>query len=115
MRIVFVNSNRCQEGGVETYLDTVMPALQRAGHDAQTLRDPGKSPRVAQEIPGFNYTFGAHAGRIYSEWHSGRTCFLHSVLCRAIAVQRRTGSSETAQRSAGIPRFLASRICRPDG
>src|SRR6266436_466510 len=39
MRIVFVNSNRCQEGGVETYLDTVMPALQRAGHEVSLCHE----------------------------------------------------------------------------
>jgi glycosyltransferase involved in cell wall biosynthesis len=33
MRIVFVNWNRRREGGVETYLDTMISALHQAGHD----------------------------------------------------------------------------------
>src|SRR5882672_11303636 len=33
MRIVFVNSNCRQEGGVETYLNTIIPALRQAGHE----------------------------------------------------------------------------------
>src|SRR2546423_1324065 len=33
MRIIFVNSSCQREGGIETYLQTVMPALQSAGHE----------------------------------------------------------------------------------
>ena len=47
MRIVFVNSNRCQEGGVETYLDTVMPALQRAGHEVSLCHEWDLTPERA--------------------------------------------------------------------
>src|SRR2546422_386810 len=33
MRIAFLNWNRRREGGVETYLDTIIPAAHNAGHD----------------------------------------------------------------------------------
>jgi glycosyltransferase involved in cell wall biosynthesis len=37
MRIAFVNSHRSRIGGAETYLDTVMPALDAAGHRVSFL------------------------------------------------------------------------------
>jgi glycosyltransferase involved in cell wall biosynthesis len=47
MRIVFVNSNCRREGGVETYLDTVMPALQQAGHEVSLCHEWDLAPQRA--------------------------------------------------------------------
>ncbi len=37
MRIAIVNSNARVVGGVESYLDTVIPLLESAGHDLALL------------------------------------------------------------------------------
>jgi glycosyltransferase involved in cell wall biosynthesis len=47
MRIGFVNWNRRREGGAETYLDTIMPALHQAGHDVALCHEIDQPPERA--------------------------------------------------------------------
>jgi glycosyltransferase involved in cell wall biosynthesis len=52
MRIVFVNSNRRREGGVETYLHTIMPALKDAGHEVSLCHElDSLSDRLPISLP----------------------------------------------------------------
>jgi glycosyltransferase involved in cell wall biosynthesis len=44
MRIVFVNSSCQRDGGIETYLQTVMPALQSAGHEVSLCHQQDSHP-----------------------------------------------------------------------
>src|SRR5207244_6046923 len=53
MRIVLLNSSCRREGGVETYLHTVMPALKHAGHEVSLcheLDSPSERERI--DLPG---------------------------------------------------------------
>src|SRR2546425_533110 len=71
MRIVFVNSSRQREGGVETYLDTVIPALRQAGHEVSLCHEwdlpsgrkaidlPPDAPAWSVERLGLNGTLAA--------------------------------------------------------
>jgi len=54
MRIVFVNSSCQREGGVETYLHTVMPAVKHSGHEislCHELDSPSERGRIGL-LPG---------------------------------------------------------------
>jgi len=44
MRIVFVNSTSQREGGIETYLQTVIPGLKSAGHEVSLCHEVDSHP-----------------------------------------------------------------------
>jgi glycosyltransferase involved in cell wall biosynthesis len=52
MRIAFVNSSRRREGGIETYLQTVIPVLGRLGHEVSLCYElDAPSERETIELP----------------------------------------------------------------
>ena len=60
MRIAFLNSNRRREGGVETYINTIISALHEAGHeilydeiDRPLDRASIRLPQGCPHLPGF--------------------------------------------------------------
>ena len=64
MKIAFVNSHRSRIGGAETYLDTVMPALDAAGHRVSFLSvlSPLPGPQLIRLPLGTEYWCAAETG-----------------------------------------------------